>query len=152
MRMATPDDIDTLVDLMAEFYSEAHFALHRERAASAFRAILADPRLGWIWLVEKESQLTGYLVATVCFSMEYGGNVAFVDDFFIKPAFRGAGLGSSALAEARDHCISIGLRGMAVETGYDNSAAQRVYRRAGFEETNRQLLRLGIADPLHAAG
>ena len=149
MRKATLNDIDHLVELMAEFYAEADLSLDRGRAAQAFGAILAEHRLGWIGLIEKDARIVGYLVVTVCFSMEYGGRVAFVDDFFVKPAFRGLGLGTHALAEARESCASSDIRGMAVETGHDNAGALTVYRRAGFLKTNRQLLRLGIANPLH---
>ena len=38
---------------------------------------------------------------------------------------------------------------MTVEVGYENAAAQSVYRRIGFEKTDRQLMTLRLADPTH---
>ena len=79
--------------------------------------------------------------------MEFGGRNAFVDDLFIQPAFRGAGLGTAALAELRDFCGARDVRALHLETGRDNAAAQALYRRAGFVITDRQLLTLVLADP-----
>jgi ribosomal protein S18 acetylase RimI-like enzyme len=81
--------------------------------------------------------------------MEYGGRDAFIDDLFIRPAFRGKGLGRSALAEVRSAALSLGVRALHLEVGRDNSAAQALYRRAGFEDSGRQLLTLRLADPTH---
>ena len=90
----------------------------------------------------------GYVVVTLCHSMTFGGLTAIVDDFFIQPAFRGSGLGKSAMQELRSYCASHGIRALHVETGRDNSAALAVYRRAGFVETDHVHLtpRPGRAD------
>jgi GNAT superfamily N-acetyltransferase len=151
MRRAMPEDSQKLVELMAEFYTEANYSLNRQQAGDAFAAILADKRLGSVWLIEEGSQIVGHLVLTVCFSMEYGGLIAFVDDFFIRAAFRGAGHGTKALAEAREYCLRHNIRAVSVEVARMNAAAQKVYRRTGFEETDRQLLTLRLADPAHVS-
>jgi GNAT superfamily N-acetyltransferase len=149
MRTALPDDIPQLIALMAEFYAEANYPLNRVRATEAFIALLADDRLGHVWLIEKDSEAVGHLVVTLCFSMEYGGLIAFVDDLFVRRPFRRSGLGASALEEARAFCASRGVRAMLVETGHDNAAAQAVYHRAGFVPVDRLHLTLRLADPTH---
>lgn len=150
MRRASPDDVERLVTMMAEFYAESPYALNHRRAAEAFTVLLADERLGYVWFIQANSQDVGYVVLTLCYSMEYGGASAIVDDFFIQRAFRGSGLGKAALAEVRSFCASQRIRAIHVETGPDNAAAQAVYRRAGFVDTGRQHLTLKLADPTHA--
>jgi hypothetical protein len=44
------------------------------------------------------------VIITFCFSMEYGGVIAFVDDLFVRPPFRRAGLATAALAQAANSC------------------------------------------------
>jgi GNAT superfamily N-acetyltransferase len=110
---------------------------------------LADDRLGHAWLIEKNSEAVGHLVVTLCFSMEYGGLIALVDDLFVRRPFRRAGLGAAALEEARAFCMSRGVRAIVVETGHDNIPAQAAYRRAGFAPTDRLHLTLPLADPTH---
>ncbi len=152
MTTATKQDIPRLIELMAEFYAESGYTLDRERAAGGFLALISDPRLGGAWLMEHEGKDAGYIVLTTCFSMEYGGLVGFVDDFFVRPPFRGGGLGKKILSALRERSVDAGLCALFVEVAPDNAAAQKVYRRSGFTETNRQLLGLPLSRPSHLAG
>ena len=145
MRSADAEDIPLLVALMTEFYSEAATPLDSNRAATAFAALLADARLGHVWLIQAAKNDVGYVVVTFSYSMEFGGPNGFVDDLFIQAAFRGAGLGTAALQEVRAFCLERGVRALHLETGRDNAAAQALYRRAGFRVTDRQLLTLVLA-------
>jgi ribosomal protein S18 acetylase RimI-like enzyme len=81
--------------------------------------------------------------------MEYGGLAGFVDDLFIREAHRHAGHGTAALLNVREFCAARGMRTLHVEVGQDNVTAQRVYRKAGFVSTDRQLLTLQLAPPTH---
>jgi GNAT superfamily N-acetyltransferase len=150
MRQATPQDVERLVDLMAEFYGESDYPLNRKRAADAFNTLLSDERLGRVWIVEADSENVGYIVLTLGYSMEYGGRDAYVDDLFVRRSFRNAGLGTAALEEVRKFCQRIGVRALHLELARDNHPAQVVYRRAGFVDTDRQLLTLELAEPTHA--
>ena len=149
VRRASPDDVPTLVALMGEFYAEAGFPLPVEAASRAFAALLGDPRLGAAWILEADGEPAGHVVLTVSFSMEYGGLRGFVDDLFVRPAFRGRGLAAMGLGALRTEAEARGVRALLVETSGDNDAAQRVYRRAGFEECDHLLLTLPLADPVH---
>ena len=135
--------------MMDEFYVEGGYALNHERATEAFATLLADDRLGYVWFIQANGQDVGYVVLTLCYSMEYGGPNAFVDDLFVRLPFRRAGLGTAALTELRAFCAERGMRAIHVETGRNNSAAQTVYHRVGFTDTDRQLLALKLANPTH---
>ena len=148
MREAVVEDVRALVELMAEFYTESDYVLDRVRADAAFTVLLSDPGLGRVWLIEQAAAV-GYVVVTFVYGMEYGGLMAFVDDFFVRPAFRNSGLGTAALAAARDACAMLGVRAMAVEVAGDNASALAVYRRTGFEMTDRKLMVLALAAPTH---
>src|SRR5438045_3942535 len=106
MRKASLADVEQLVSMMAEFYSESPYTLNLRRATEAFTMLLADERLGRAWFIQVNSKEVGYVVLTLCHSMTYGGLSAIVDDFFIRPAFRGTGLGKAAMAEVRSFCAT----------------------------------------------
>lgn len=150
MRKATLHDVPLLVGMMAEFYMGSPYTLNPRRAAGAFASLLSDERLGSIWIIQSNAQDVGYVVLTLCHSMTFGGLICVVDDFFIQPAFRGAGLGKAAMAEVRSYCAANGIRAVRVETGRDNAVALAVYGRAGFLERDHVLLELGLAEPTHA--
>jgi GNAT superfamily N-acetyltransferase len=136
--------------MMAEFYTGSPYTLNPRRAKDAFDALLGDERLGSVWLIESNSHGVGYVVLTLCHSMTFGGLVAVVDDFFVRPVFRGKGLGKAAMEGIRNYCESSGIRAIHVETGRDNAAALAVYRRARFVDADLVHLTLGLAEPTHA--
>ena len=150
MRLAGMNDIGALVDLMAEFYAESGYVLERARAEAAFRDVIADPRLGFVWLIEMDGVGVGHLVLTLRYAMEHGGPIACLDDLYVRPSWRNRGLSSNALRDAIEFCRARGIRAITVETGPGNGAAQNVYRRAGFSVlADREMLSLSLADPTH---
>ena len=62
MRPASTGDLQTLLDLMADFYAEAGCSLDRPHAAEAFAALLADPPLARIWLIKHGAAVGGHVV------------------------------------------------------------------------------------------
>jgi GNAT superfamily N-acetyltransferase len=150
VRQALSQDIETLVNLMAEFYAESGYELDRSFAQKAFAVILADDRLGYVWMIDADGKDVGYVVLTLRFGMEYGGSMACIDDLFVVPPSRNRGLSTAALFQIRDFCKSIGVRAITVEVGHSNGSAQTVYRRLGLAEVpDRQLLALALAPPAH---
>lgn len=151
MRQASVHDLPNLLELMHEFYAEAGYSLNPDRAGAAFLPLLAPGQLGQVWLAELDGQLAGHLVLTFCYSMEYGGRSAFVDDLFVRPTLRNRGVGRALVGHARAICEELGVRAMHLEVARTNGPAQTVYRAAGFGETDRELLTLALAAPTHAA-
>lgn len=152
IRLAGLADVPALVALMAAFYAESDYPLPADRARDAFAALLADARLGGVWIAGGDDDPDGYAVLTVGYSMEYGGLRGFVDDLFVRPGARGAGVASALLRAARDECVARGVRAIHVEVGPENGVALRIYTRAGFAESGHLLLTLPLADPVHVAG
>jgi GNAT superfamily N-acetyltransferase len=151
MRRARPDDIPALVALMDLFYAESGYALDAPLAEKAFADLLADERLGYVWLLDAAGRDAGYVVLTLRFGMEYGGLIACIDDLFVVPEHRNRGLSTAALVRIRDFCRSQGVRAITVEVSPGNGPAQAVYRRIGMEEEpGRQLLALPLERPTHA--
>ncbi len=150
LKKASTRETEQLVELMAEFYAESGFPLNRRHATATFTTLLSDSRFGHAWLIQARRKVAGYVVVVMGYSMEYGGLIAYVDDLFIRPAFRRAGLGTEALKFVRSFCMTLEVRAIYLEVGRDNTAAQAVYRQMGFVNVDRQLMALQLADPTHA--
>lgn len=151
IRAAYADDVPGLVALMQAFYAEAGLSLPEQAAAAAFRALVERPDLGRVWIADAGGELLGHAVLTMCFSMEYGGLRGFVDDLYVRREARGRGVAAALLAAVRDDAVSRGVRGLAVEVGDDDGPARRVYSRAGYHESERKVMTLALASPLHTA-
>ena len=137
----------SLVELMTEFYAESDLVLPSGSAAAAFEQLLRDDRLGRVWILEAEGGVAGYVVLTLGYSMEYGGLRGFVDDFYIRPEFRGRGAGTAALATVRRTCTDLGVRALVAEVGGAEWAAQAAYRKSGLADTGNMLMALPLALP-----
>jgi ribosomal protein S18 acetylase RimI-like enzyme len=142
---AGPGDVETLVDLMQEFYAESAYPLDRAWAAASLRQLLGDPRLGGAWIARIDGVATGYLVVTLRHSMAHGAPEGFIDDLFVRPAARRRGVARMLLDALFDDCRSRGVASVKVEVGEDNAAANALYASFGMAGNDRLVLATAIA-------
>ena len=58
----------------------------------------------------------------------------YVSDLFVRPEWRGQGIGVALLAEAEKHGRALGIGQMTIGVLAVNAAARRAYAKAGFED------------------
>jgi GNAT superfamily N-acetyltransferase len=131
VRIATPSDIDTLVELMRQFYAESDFPLDRDWAANAFSELIAEPTRGAVWLLGVDGHPVGHAVLTVRFAMEFGGLSAYIDDLFVQAAHRRQGIARAGLDALVAEAIRRGCKSLHVEVAPTNVAATTLYSRFG---------------------
>ena len=142
---ATLDDEDALAELMREFYLHEGLDYERSRAREAFRALVADPALGRVWLFRIGGEVVGYAAVTVCYSLEFAGRYALVDELYVRERWRGGGIGARALEMAVEACGELGVAAVRLEVDTWNTRAMELYRRLGFELQKRYLMSRWIA-------
>lgn len=145
LRPAKTGDVDCLLTFMQEFYAESGYPLEAAAARSALQALAGDPGLGRVWMILHDGQPVGYVAVAFGFSLEYLGRDAFIDDFYIRPAFRHRGIGGRVLARVLGSCRNLDVRALHLEVERGNRPAQALYRRHGFRDNDRQLLTLRLA-------
>jgi len=116
---------------MRDFYAESSFPLDREWAAKAFSDLIADPSRGAVWLMSIDDDVVGHVVLSVRFAMEFGGLMAYIDDLYVRPAFRRRGAARAGVEALVAESVRRGCRSLHVEVDPDNVAANAVYRRFG---------------------
>lgn len=140
LRSAHEADLPLLSLLMGEFHAESGFELAPDRTRPALAQLVRDPALGRVWLILAGEEPVGYVAICFGFSLEYYGRDGIIDEIYLRPAFRGAGLGARALEAAEAHCRELGIRALHLEVEHDNAAAQKLYRRLGYGGGDRHLL------------
>jgi len=140
-RPAAPADLDALLALQRDYYAEDGYPFVPAVAREAFGRLLADRALGAAWLAEDGGRVAAYVVVTLGWSLEFGGRDAFVDELYVAPAARGRGLGSAGLAAAEAGARALGVRTLHLEVEHGKPAALDLYRRRGFAEHGRRLLK-----------
>ncbi len=96
-------------------------------------AQMSDPARYLILLAEVEQQVVGLLSLSFRHSLAYPTPLALIDELVVDAAHRGQGVGSRLIAEAVARCRARGCSEVEVGTESDNVAAQRFYRRRGFD-------------------
>jgi ribosomal protein S18 acetylase RimI-like enzyme len=79
----------------------------------------------------------GYLAVCFGFSIELGGNDAFVDEVFVAPEYRGRGHGTQLLEFAAVDCGQLGVRALHLEVDQRNTRAQQLYESLGYDKRDR---------------
>lgn len=150
-RRATIEDIPVLVEMMQEFYAEAHYEFDKQWATASFFQFLINPALGAAWIVSHSDEAAGYVVMTVGYSMEYGGLDAFIDDLFVRKEFRGKGYGRAALDTLFEECARRSILAVHVVVGRDNTTANALYSSYNLALGNdgRQLLSVKLPAAEH---
>ena len=139
-RPAEPGDLPLVLRLMEGFYRDTDTGFHAEAAARALAALVADPFLGRLFLIEIGGTPQGYVVLTLGFSLEFLGREAFVDELYVIPEHRGRGLGGAAIRFLESVAVELGVQALHLEVGPDNESALGLYRRAGFADRRHHLM------------
>jgi ribosomal protein S18 acetylase RimI-like enzyme len=145
LRPATLDDVATLVGLMRAFYAEDGHAFREDAARRALVGLLEGTAHGRVLVIETDGETAGYAAVTFGYSLEFHGRDAFLDELYVRPERRGAGLGRAAIERAVEICRAEGIGAIHLEVGAGNDPARRLYEGAGFVDRAHHLMtrRLG---------
>lgn len=122
-RLATPADRALVLALLAEYREADAQPQAPELVAAAVDRALAGEPLVRIYLIELDEAI-GYLAVTIGFSIEVGGNDSYIDELYVRDAYRGRGIGTRALAFGFDIAVSLGARRVCLEVEHDNERAR----------------------------
>jgi ribosomal protein S18 acetylase RimI-like enzyme len=127
---ATPELVDALGRLVPQL-SETAPAPGSDEVA----AIVADPRV--VQLVARDDDGVVGVLTLLLFRIPTGAK-ARIEDVVVDDAARGRGVGEALVAEAQRVAAEAGVRYVELSSAPSRAAANRLYRRLGFEqrETN----------------
>ena len=140
-KLATPDNIEALIVMMRDLYAHDGLAqLDEGGARRALLGVISDGTLGRVFLILLANEVAGYAVLTFGYSLEFHGRDAFVDEIYLRAEYRGFGIGKRTLQFLTDVCAAEGVNALHLEVERENTSAQTVYRKFGFEDHDRYLM------------
>lgn len=132
---ATVSSVPRLLPLVAEYWSfEGIAGFEPQRVAAQLQRLLSEPRLGAGWLAVDDGVGVGYLLAVYVFSLEHMGLTAEIDELFVLPSQRKAGVGAALLAAAEAEFLRVGCTNVALQLSRHNDAGRAFYHRHGYAE------------------
>ena len=139
-QLLSDHEISTLLEMMREFYAQQEMRFDGPAASDALARALSNPELAQIYLIFRGTELAGYFALTFCFSLEFQGRFALLDEIYVREPFRRQKLGTAVVVFAEDLCRKAGIKALRLEVGRENIGAQSLYRVAGFKEDERNLM------------
>ncbi len=133
---ATAGDLEALLPLVTayrEFYEQRADAV-RERALIARHL---NTGTSTIFVARCDGDAVGFVQLFQTFSTVWLGPSLILEDLFVLPSARGAGIATKLLERALTYSHETSAVGMFLETAMDNRTAQRVYERAGWTREGR---------------
>ena len=82
------------------------------------------------YIFQKEQEIQGYAMVAKCFSTEFGKPCIWIEDLYIKPEYRGQGIGSKFFEFIEKKYPNTILR---LEVEKENERAIKVYEKCGYE-------------------
>lgn len=143
---ALPSEVELLLDLARAFHREDGHPLDPEGEA-ALRQIVSGEPMARCWLIRRAGEVIGYVALTLGYSIEHGGRDGFIDDLYLIPAARGAGIGATVLDFALEQARRLGIGTLHLEVDAANDRATSLYRALGFAENGRRLMSLRLRTP-----
>ncbi len=98
---------------------------------AGFRELLRTDTYAVGVMFEQDGQIVGYALLGKTFSQEAGGMALWVEELFVKPAFRGQGIGKAFL-EAMLERLPTHIRRVRLEVERENTAVVKLYESVGF--------------------
>src|SRR3984957_5235071 len=133
IRLAATADISRVASLAQRYWEfETIEGFDRPRIETLLGNLFSAPERGACWVADADGQLCGYLLAVFMFSLEHGGLMAEIDELFVSPEMRSAGVGALMVATAERDLAGRGLVRLQLQLGVDNERARLFYQRHGF--------------------
>jgi len=141
IRTARPGDLGTLVGFNQEMARETEGKhLDLEILASGVGAVLEDSRRGFYLVAEISGETVGSLMITTEWSDWRNGDFWWFQSVYVQPKWRKLGVFKALHEEARNRAVhASGVCGCRLYVERDNTSAQAVYARRGFQETDYKM-------------
>ena len=131
IRLMRSEDKSHILEMMREFYSSP--AVYTDGSEEIFEAdidnCIGENPFVCGYVIEKDGEIQGYAMIAKSYSTEFGKNCIWIEDIYLKEAYRGQGLGKrffDYITNEYKDCI------FRLEVEKENEQAVKLYQKCGF--------------------
>ncbi len=139
-----PSDLTSVLELLEAQFREHAIELGRTQLATAAADVLANATRGAMLGARSGEILVGFAYLAYTWTLEHGGLVAWLEELYVRPELRNAGVGSALLDAACRHATQAGCRAIDLEVDSGHARAESLYRRRGFVALPRRRFALPL--------
>ena len=147
VRDARLGELSTLLDLAAAFYAEDGFTTPVWQLRENLLVLLDSDSARVAVVCGHENEIVGFAITTLSFGLEYG-RLAELEDLFVVPAHRRAGIGRALIDDSADWARSRGCRALELVVAPNGANVDHLfnyYAHQGFTSEGRQILSRDLA-------
>ena len=118
-----------------DFYSSdaVHHPIPEKHFEDTFAELMRSDAYVEVYVMEYDDAVAGYALVAKIFAQEAGGMSLWLDELYIKPEYRGRGLGHEFFAYLDRRCRG-SIKRLRLEVERDNRRAAALYRELGFQD------------------
>ena len=135
--LAQPADREAVVSLLAAQMSEHRTRSQSTRLSRMYDQILADDCYGFLLVAKAPAEIVAVAFVATILSIEHGGRVGWLEELYVRPEHRQAGIGSALLTRAIKLAREKGLSALDLEVDIEHRRAESLYQRFGFRRLPR---------------
>jgi GNAT superfamily N-acetyltransferase len=149
VRAATPADVPVLLEMFGELAEYEHLEhLLRATEQRLGHALFGEHPAAAALLAESGAEVAGYAVFFPTFSSFLAIQGVWLEDLFVRPAHRGAGVGRALLAAVAAHVRASGGERLEWSALDWNELALGFYRRIGAQTMNEWITHRLVGEDL----
>lgn len=139
-RLAGKNDFESLLSMMANFNAIDGYHFDEATTRKNLENFISNKQLGKLWLIYAEENIIGYVVLAACFSFEFKGLTAFIDELYLAESYRGKGIGGDVINFVEAQAQLMEIKALHLEVERHNEKGKKLYEKKGFKEHGRALM------------
>ncbi|MEC6796888.1 GNAT family N-acetyltransferase [Photobacterium sp. S4TG1] len=136
LRTPILSSLDKFLQLIDELFDYEALPQNTEQTMIAVKQLLSNPELGQAWFIEVEQHgikhIAGHIIVSYSFSLEHGGKIGLIDQFYLKADWRQHGIGTELLPQLEALVVEDGVKALSLEVNIGNAGARNFYEKHGF--------------------
>lgn len=134
IRKIEEKDYQIYMEMTKAFYESAAVVhnIPEEHREETWKELLRSKDYVEAYILESEGDVAGYGLIAKTFSQEAGGKVVWVEELYVKEAYRSKGLGKEFFAFL-DNMFQQKVRRLRLEVEPENNRAKKLYGSIGYE-------------------
>ena len=145
-RISCPEEDDQIVEMSLALNREdpGPKPVPEENPRLTLAKLRENPVRGQVIVLDIEGRLNGYSFLVSFWSNELGGEICTIDEFYVRPYFRGKGYGENLIQILTKKSALWPRDAVAIdlEVTPDNARARNFYQRMGFKVARNTHMRM----------
>jgi GNAT superfamily N-acetyltransferase len=131
IRDSRPEDFDHVFTLLQQLWAEA--VPDREEMKRDFLEYIESNR-DFCFCADDGEKITGFCSANIRKSMQFPGEMLYIDILIVREGYRKMGVGGKLLERAEELARELGCRAIQLDSGFQRTGAHEFYKRQGFKQ------------------